>query len=107
MQGTNSMASTSTWSGLGEGEATKPDRQLADPLNQTQHLSFMHQPYDERDRNPLDRKKRNAEYQRSGRPCQEKPLFTVLPQGLDSGLNNESNRVNWLKTSITLWSGCQ
>ena len=107
MQGTNSMASTSTWSGLGEGEATKPDRQLADPLNQTQHLSFMHQPYDERDRNPLARKKRNAGYQRSGRPCQEKPLFTVLPQGLDSGLNNESNRVNWLKTSITLWSGCQ
>jgi hypothetical protein len=36
-----------------------------------------------------------------------KTLFTVLPQGLDSGLNNESNRVNWLKTSITLWSGCQ
>ena len=54
------MDSTSTWSGLGEGEATKPARQLADPLNQTQHLSFMHQPYDDSDHNPLEWKQRNA-----------------------------------------------
>lgn len=40
MQGTNSSASTSTWSALFKGEATKPFRQLADPLNHTQHFSF-------------------------------------------------------------------
>jgi len=34
------MDSTSTWSALEEGEATKPARQLADPLNHTQHFSF-------------------------------------------------------------------
>ena len=107
MQGTNSMASTSTWSGLGEGEATKPARQVAAPLNQTQHLSFMHQRYDDQDRNQSKRKKRNAEYQHSGRPYQRKPRFTVLRQGLNNDLNHESNRVNWLKTSITLWSRCQ
>ena len=44
VQGTNSMDSTSTWSGLGEGDATKPGRQLADPLNHTQHFSFTAQP---------------------------------------------------------------
>jgi hypothetical protein len=35
------MNSTSTCSGLGEGEATKQGRQLADPLNHTQHLSSL------------------------------------------------------------------
>jgi hypothetical protein len=55
----------------------------------------------------LARKKRNAEYQHSGRPYQEKPKFTVLRQGLNNGLNHKSIRVNWLNTSITLWSGCQ